>query len=149
MPDYPQMPPLTQAELDNFLSQPLIAKVSSLNEDGSIHTAPIYFRYDKGEVFLGTQKVTRKVQNIERNPQVTLLIDEPTRPFKGVMMTGKAYVEYDDAVARRAWIFANYMPEEGALGFAQKLASKWQPAVIRFKPDQIVSFDYSKGSLFD
>src|SRR5947209_6669340 len=111
---YPQMPPLTQKELESFLSQPLIAKLGTLNEDGTIHLAPIYFKYDNGEIILGTQEVSRRVRNIKRNPNVTVLIDDATRPFKGVVIYGKAVLEYDDVIQKRTTIFAKYGPPEQA-----------------------------------
>ena len=87
---YPQMPSLTQDEIEIFLSRPLIARLGTINEDGTIHIAPIYFKYEKGEFILGTQKVSRRVRNIKRNPNVTLLIDDTNPPYKAVLIYGKA-----------------------------------------------------------
>lgn len=144
---YPQMPPFTSEELDAFLSEALIAKICTHNDDGNIHIAPLYFLYENGDILLGTQAVTRKVRNIQRNPNVTLLIDNPNRPFKGVIIYGKAEMETENIIEKRVSIFNKYMAPDGATWYASALAGKWQPAVIRVKPDQIISFDYSKGSL--
>jgi PPOX class probable F420-dependent enzyme len=147
MPNYPQMPPLTQAEVEEFLSQPHLARLSTHNEDGSIQTTPIWFNYADGDILLGTQEVSRKVRNIKHNPQVTILIDDPTPPFKGVLIYGQARLDYDDVLARRTAIISKYMPPADAAGLAQGLASKWQSVIIRVRPDRIVSFDYGKGTL--
>jgi hypothetical protein len=147
MSDYPQMPPLTPAEIDTFLSQPLIAKLSTLNKDNTIHIAPLLFGYDNGDILLGTQDISRKVRNVKRNPNVTVLVDEPGPPAKGVIIYGKATLDYDNVIEQRVLIFEKYMPSDQALGFAQALAGKWQPVIIRVKPDHTVSFDYAKGSL--
>lgn len=147
MPDYPQMPPLTQDEIEALLSQPLLAKICSLNEDGTIHIAPLLFGYADGEILLGTQEITLKVRNIKQNSNVTVLVDTPDRPAKGVIIYGKARLDYDNVIEKRVSIFSKYMPVEQAQGFAQALANKWQPVIVRVKPHRFVSYDYAKGSL--
>jgi general stress protein 26 len=147
MVDYPQMPPLTTDELESFLSQPLIAKICSHNDDGSIHIAPLFFKYDDGEILLGTQHISHKIRNLEHNPDVTVLIDTVDQPFKGVIIYGTASLDYDKVVEKRTKIFENYMPPENAAGFAQGLANKWEGVVIRVKPNRIISYDYGKAAL--
>ena len=105
MKPYPQMPPFTQAELVAFLNEAPVARLSSLNPDGTIHIAPVYFRYDNGDILIGTQDVTRKARNIKHNPNVTLLIDNQTPPWKGVLIYGEAKLDYEDVVAKRISIF--------------------------------------------
>ena len=147
MSDYPQMPSFTEEELVEFLKKPLIGKICSHNGDGTIHIAPMLFKYDNGTIIFGTQDVTKKVHNIRHNTRVTVLVDTVDQPPQGVMMYGTATLEYDDVVEKRADIFSNYMPPEQAKQFATALAQKWNPVVIRFTPDRFVSYDYSKGSL--
>ena len=147
MSDYPQMPPLTQEEINEFLSQPLLAKICTHNEDGTIHIAPLFFRYEDGDILLGTQAISRKIKNIERNSDVTVLIDNAEPPFKAVVIYGVATLDYDDVIAKRIRLFENYMPADQATGFAQGLAANWEPVIIRVKPSRMVTFDYAKGSL--
>jgi len=142
---YPQLPALTPHELDTFLALPLIAKLASHNEDGSIHLVALFFKYVDGDILLGTQAMTHKVENVNRDPNVTVLIDQSERPFKGVIIYGKASLEYEDVIAKRAAIFETYMPPENAAGFAEALANRWDPVIIRVKPDHIISYDYAKG----
>jgi PPOX class probable F420-dependent enzyme len=143
------MPPLTDEEIDAFLNRPLIAKLSSLNEDGTIHTVPVWFRYDNGDILVGTQEINRKVRNIQRNPNVTVLIDATEPALQGVIIYGKAELESADIIPKRVFIFENYMPPADAANMAPALAQRWEPAVIRVKPDRMISFDYAKGSLFN
>jgi PPOX class probable F420-dependent enzyme len=144
MPVYPQMPALTQEELVAFLNEATVARLGSMNEDGSIHLAAVYFKYENGEVLLGTQDVTQKVRNIRKNPQVSLLIDNHAPPWKGVMIYGQATLDYDNVIAKRAAIFERYMPPENAEQFATRLAKNYEPVVIRVKPSKLISYDYSK-----
>lgn len=149
MADYPQMPPFTNEELESFLNRPLIAKLCTTNEDGTIHTAPLWFGYDNGDILFGTQDITRKVRNIRRNPNVTVLIDTAEPALQAAMIYGKAELEYEDVIPKRVSIFEKYMPPSNAADLAPALAEQFKPVVIRVKPDRIISFDYSKGSMLD
>jgi len=142
---YPQAFPMTFNEVESFLDQPLIAKLSSHNKDGTIHTVPIWYKYHQGELLLGTQEISQKVQNIKRDPHVTVLVDTTEPELKGVMVYGNAEIVHKDVIPKRTAIFTRYMDPEDAPGLAERLASTWKPVVIRVKPDKIVSFDYSKG----
>lgn len=149
MSHYPQMPPFTNDELHSFLQRPLIAKLSTFNEDGTIHTVPVWFRYDDGDILLGTQAINRKVRNIKHNPSVTVLIDATEPALQGVIVYGKAELESEDIIPKRVFIFENYMPPADAANMAPALAQMWEPAVIRVRPDHMISFDYAKGTLFN
>ena len=144
MKPYPQMPPLTPDELAAFLNEAPIARLSSMNPDGTIHTAPVYFKYDNGDILIGTQEVTRKVRNSKQNPNVTVLIDNQAPPYKGVVIYGEAELDYEDVIAKRVAIFERYMPTETAQQFATGLANSYVPVIIRVKPSRMISYDYSK-----
>jgi PPOX class probable F420-dependent enzyme len=144
MKPYPQMPPLTQDELVAFLKEAPIARLSSMNPDGTIHSAPVYFKYDDGDILIGTQDVTRKVRNTKQNPNVTLLIDSETPPYRGVVIYGEAELDYEDVIAKRISIFERYMPAENAQQLAMGLANHYDPVIIRVKPKRMTSYDYSK-----
>lgn len=147
MKPYPQKPPLTQDELVAFLNKAPIARLSSLNPDGTIHMAAAYFKYDSGDILLGTQDITHKVRNIKNNPMVTVLIDNQEYPFQGVLIYGVAVLEYDNVIAKRASIFERYMPAEDAQEMASDLSSRFQCVVIRIKPKRMTSYDYSKSGI--
>ena len=143
---YPQVPGLSETELANFLAQPLLARLSTLNPDGTIHTVPIWYQYRKGKLWLSTQTVTQKAKNIQQRPQVTVLVDTNTMPYKGVMIYGTAVLDFEDAAAKRVSIFQRYIGTHSET-YAQQLAAKWEPVIIEVTPTQIISFDYTKGSL--
>lgn len=145
--DYPQMPPLTQEEIEAFLCQPLIARLGTFNEDGTIHLAPVIFKYEQGEFLIGTQLANRRVRNIKRNSAVSLLIDDPRPPFKAVLVYGRAELDYEDVIEKRTAIFEKHNPKEQAAQMAEGLCTKWASVIIHIKPDRMVSFDYSKASL--
>jgi len=138
------MPPLTQGELDEFLVKAPIATLCTQNSDGTIHAAPLFFRYEKGELLFGTQNDARRIKNIKKNPNVTVLIDDEHPPFKGVVLYGKAQLDYDEVIPKRVVIFEKYMPKPNAQKLADGLAALRKPVVIRVKPNKITSYDYAK-----
>ena len=142
---YPQAKPFMEDEVVPFLERPLIAKLCTHNEDGSIHVVPIWFKYEDGDILFGTQELTRKVRNIKRNAQVSVLIDTQEPALQGVILTGHADLDYENVIPKRISIFEKYRGSENAPGLAERLASKWTPVIIRVKADQIISFDYTKG----
>lgn len=147
MKPYPQKPPFTKEELVAFLNEAPLARLCTHNLDGTIHIAPVYFKYDNGDIIMGTQDVSHKVRNIKANPQVTVLIDNQSPPFKGVLIYGSAELEYEDVIAKRASIFERYESFEEAQESAKGMAKRFVPVVIRIKPKQVISFDYSKEGL--
>lgn len=142
---YPQAQPFGGAELAAFLARPLIAKLCTHNPDGTIHIAPIYFKWEDGVVLMGTQEVTQKVKNIQRDDRVTVLIDEDESPFVGVIIYGTAKLSYEEVIPTRAAIFSQYKPVEAAQAQAERLASSWKPVIIRVTPQRMITYDYSKG----
>ncbi|OGN93572.1 MAG: hypothetical protein A2Z71_10725 [Chloroflexi bacterium RBG_13_50_21] len=142
--NYPQLPALTDKELLAFFEQEQFARLGTLNADGTIHIAPIFFKYDHGQLIMASQCPSRKVRNIKCNPNVTVLIDNTQVPFKGALIYGKAELEYEDAVNKRVEIFTRRLPEEDARTYATRLSNKWQCVIIRITPIRIASFDYSK-----
>ena len=142
---YPQLPAMSVEELESFFETTIFARLGTLNEDGTIHIAPIFFRYENGCILMATQEPSRKVRNIKRNNKVTVLIDTTAVPFKGALIYGTAELDYDDVLAKRVAIFERRLSREEAEAYARRIAGKWQPVIIRITPGHIASFDYAKG----
>jgi PPOX class probable F420-dependent enzyme len=145
--EYPQMPPLTHEEMEAFLCRPLIARLGTINEDGTIHLAPVIFKYEDGEFIIGTADANRRVRNIKRSPAVSLLIDDPVPPFKAVLIYGRAELDYDSVLPKRISIMERYGPRQDAVRMAEGLCARWPAVMIHIKPDRMVSFDYSKAPI--
>ena len=147
MKTYPQRPPLSEAELNTFLQEAPIARLGSLNPNGTVHLAALWFKYENGEIVIGTQDMTNKVRNIKRNPDVTVLIDVVGPPLRGVLIYGRAELDYENVLEKRIDIFEKYMTSDDARQLATKLASSFVPVIIRIKPTRISSYDYAQDSL--
>ena len=52
-----------------------VATLATRNEDDSIHLTPVWFIFEAGQLFVGTNSGSRKARNIEARGTATLLID--------------------------------------------------------------------------
>ena len=143
--EYPQLPSMTVDELNSFFKEALFARLGTYNEDGTIHIAPIFFKYENDQILMASQDPSRKVRNIKRNKNVTVLIDKTEVPFKGALIYGTAELDYEDVIRKRIGIFERRLSREDAEIYARRLSSKWQCVIVRITPIHIASFDYSKA----
>ena len=143
--DYPQLPAISDEKLTSFFEQAQFARLGTFNEDGTIHIAPVYFKYQDGQILIATQDPSRKVRNIKRNKNVSVLIDTTDVPFLGALVYGKAELDYDDIISKRITIFEKRLSREESETYARRLSGKWKCVIVRITPDHIASFDYSKG----
>ncbi|HEX9677181.1 pyridoxamine 5'-phosphate oxidase family protein [Nitrososphaera sp.] len=95
----PGMPkPVTEAEVNGFLQARLNMQLATIDDAGYPNIQPVWFYYDKdsGKVYTGTQKTTKKVQNIRRNPdKIYFSIDDENSPPKGAKGRGEAIISED------------------------------------------------------
>lgn len=90
--------PVTQSEVEKFLESKLNIQLATIDEEGYPNIQPVWFYYDKasGKMYTGTQKGTKKIQNIRRNPdKIYFSIDDENFPYKGVKGRGEATISED------------------------------------------------------
>jgi general stress protein 26 len=95
----PSMPkPVAETEVINFLQSKLNIQIATIDEEGYPIIQPTWFLYDNesAKIYIGTQKMTRKVQNIRRNPdKIYFSIDDENYPYKGVKGRAVARISED------------------------------------------------------
>jgi len=143
--EYPQLPAMSEEELISFFEAAQFARLGTINEDGTIHIAPIFFKYLEGQILMASQDPSRKIRNIKRNKNVSVLIDTTDVPFKGVLIYGTAQLDYEDVISKRIAIFERRLSREQAETYARRLSNKWKCVIVRITPVRIASFDYSKA----
>lgn len=143
---HPQFPPFAnEQEIEAFLERPLLARFCSLNEDGTIHATPIYYLYQGGEFLFGTQVKAHKIQNIQRDPRVTVLIDTDEPVLQSVLVYGQATLDFEDLLEKRVKILERYYLDPAkARAFAERLTKSWETVIIHVRPEKVVTVDYSK-----
>jgi hypothetical protein len=128
--EYPQLPAMTDEELVSFFEEAHFSRLATINEDGTVHIAPIFFKYDNGQILMATQDPSRKIRNIKRNNNVTVLIDTTEVPFKGALVYGIAELDYEDIIPKRIAIFEKRLSREEAETYAKRLSGKWKCVML-------------------
>jgi general stress protein 26 len=95
----PNMPnPVTEKEVINFLASKLNIQIATIDVEGYLMIQPIWFVYDEevDKIYTATQKMTKKVQSIRRNPdKIYFSIDDENFPYKGVKGRAVAKISED------------------------------------------------------
>ena len=98
----PNVPnPVTETEVINFLAGKLNLQIATIDEEGYPMIQPIWFIYDKesSKIYIATQKITKKFQNIRRNPdKIYFSIDDENFPYKGVK--GRAVAKISEGIQK-------------------------------------------------
>jgi len=141
---YPQLPPLTEEGLLSLYQQTIFARLGTINEDGTVHISPIYFKYKDRQIVMASQVRSRKIRNIKRNNKVSVLIDVTEPVYKGALIYGEAELDYENVITKRAEIFMRFMSREESQEDAEGLCNRWESVIVRLTPSSIASFDYSQ-----
>ena len=140
---------MTEKELQSYLKTAKIARICSLNYDGTIHVAPVWYNYDNGEIVIVTPESSRKVKNFKRNSNVTILIDtsdDKAQAPKGVIIHGKARLgSWSPSTPELLALLQRYMRRSEAGAYARTMfkLAKWVKVTVR--PERTRSFDFRKN----
>jgi PPOX class probable F420-dependent enzyme len=127
-----------QEDRDEFLKQANVAVLATVGPGGRAHAAPIWYLYD--DVFLmSTGRGSQKHRNVERHPEVTLVVDDRSVPYYAVMVQGAAEIGprlSDDARLRMA---VRYLGEELARAYIARVSGD-DSVTIRLRPRRFIEF---------
>lgn len=142
-----ELPAMSDQELESFLQEPWVAKLATLNPDGSIQMTPLWFEKTDGGFRFNTWEKTDAAQNLQNDSRASLLIDSTEFPYRGVHYTGEAEVDNEASDAEEiAEMYERYRGDyETALEYANDLTSMGKRVFIRFRPDEKVTWDFGKG----
>ena len=95
-----------------------------------------------------TPAATRKVKNIVRDNNVTVLVDDPDTA-RGVLIFGKAKLEFEYSFREAASLYEKYVSIQEAAKVVREMSriSKRGLVMITVKPERIVSFDSTKDTM--
>lgn len=144
-----QLPPLTDQELKPFLEEGLwVAKLATMNKDGTIRITPLTYAVDGADLIFSTWENSDAVRNARRAATASVLIDKSDQPYAGVHYTGDAQVVGDDITAEQygEW-FQRYTGDyDQAVESYRFLVGLGvgERAFIRFRPTKAVTWDFAK-----
>lgn len=83
-----------------FLDQPGFARLATLMPDGSPQATVMWYRRDGDTITMVCPAAAQKPRNLERDPRVSLVVEDPESAFKYLEIRGNAEVVRDDSGAR-------------------------------------------------
>ncbi len=88
---------MSPAEVDAFLAERRNMTMCSLAPDGSIHAVAMWYGFLDGCVAVETKAKSQKVQNLRRDPRLTVLFEdgESYEELRGVELVGRAEIIED------------------------------------------------------
>ena len=81
---------MSKREMDDFLTEPWIARLACIKPDGSPFVVPVWYHWDGSAFWIVGRKKSRWAEFLEADPRVSLVIDEPVPPIRKVICDGKA-----------------------------------------------------------
>ena len=67
---------MTKYEIKEFLCAPRIPRLATVRNDGKPHVVPVWYHYEGQDVFVVTAKDSVKAKNIEKNPSMSLVVND-------------------------------------------------------------------------
>jgi len=88
---------MTPEEIDAFLAERRAMTMCSLSPDGSIHAVAMWYGFLDGLVAVETKAKSQKVQNLRRDPRLTILFEDGDfyEELRGVELVGRAEILED------------------------------------------------------
>lgn len=127
-----------------FLKQPNVAVLSTVDARGRPHAAPIWYLYDDGVIVMSTGRDSQKHKNLERNPNVTLVVDRRTLPYYALMVHGEVKVGPRLSDDDRRRMAERYLGEELARAYLASTTGE-DSVSLRLRPSKIAEFHGRAG----
>jgi PPOX class probable F420-dependent enzyme len=139
---------MTDDEVRAFLHGRHTMNVATVNHDGSIHLVAMWYGFVGDDTAFWTFGKSQKIRNLERNPQITCLVEagETYEQLQGVEIVGRAELvsDHDGRMAIGRSVFGRYIGEwsEEMQPYLERTGAKRVGVIIR--PERIVSWDHGK-----
>ena len=134
---------MSEAEREEFLKEANVAILATVGPAGA-HAVPIWYLYEDGAFLMSTGRGSQKHRDLERNPNVTLVVDRRTLPYYAVMARGRVEVGPGLDVATRRRIAGRYLTEAQLEAYMAR-ASDGESVSIRLKPRKLIEYHGRAG----
>ncbi|HEY5639766.1 MAG TPA: pyridoxamine 5'-phosphate oxidase family protein [Dehalococcoidia bacterium] len=131
-------------EQKRFAAEANVAVLASVDGKGRPHATPIWYLFDDGEFVLSVGRGGQKHRNLERNPEVTLVIDSRVVPYYALMVSGTMEIGPQLSDEQRLAMATRYLGDD--LGKRYVEFTKGEDSVgLRLKPRKVMEFSGRAG----
>jgi PPOX class probable F420-dependent enzyme len=131
---------LTVEDLGDLVDLPLLGVLATYRADGTVLLSPVWHEYRDGAFHVCTSRADVKARHISRDPRASLVVAEPTVPYRGVEVTTRASLVRDGVKATIERVAVRYLGEARGRQYA---ASATDDVVVRLAPGQLRAWDFS------
>lgn len=114
---------------------------------------PVAYRYINGQILIFSLIKSRKSKNIERNNDVTVLVDTEN-PLRGILIYGTAQIDYNNIYEQTLTILEasailRDKPRETLERVTKGYIDAFKGVIVKITPKHIVTFDYAKDEVWN
>ena len=139
---------MSPEEIDAFLREERTATMCSMHPDGTIHAVAMWYGFLDGVLTVETKSRSQKVQNLKRDPRLTVLVEAGARyeELRGVELVGKGRIIEDPEAVWKLGIsvwerYVGPYDESQREGLAMMLKNR---VLVTIDVDKVVSWDHRK-----
>lgn len=131
--------------LGDFLAEPNLCRVATIDEAGEPHVVPAWFWWDGSAFYVGAQARDRKVVHVRRTGRAGIEVDGDIRCKRGIYAWGGARI-VDGPDGRREYVritteqVRRYQPDRPPHETAERYAARGEPVVIVVTPERLLSW---------
>jgi hypothetical protein len=154
LPSSGQPPPLTSEEMESMLKGNHYARICTHNKDGTIHAVPVAYRYVDSQILMMSLLNSRKNSNIERNNDVTVLVDTLDPVTRGILIYGKAEIDHANIYEQVLKINETSpafigMTREKLERVTKAYVDLYKLVIVKIMPKHITTFDFTKDETWN
>jgi PPOX class probable F420-dependent enzyme len=133
---------MSAQERINFLSENNLARIATVKPNGAPHVSPVWYLWEKNQLFIAIPRTSVKTRNIRKNNKVAVTIDSTIGP-KGVIIEGTAEIEElsEDIELR---LIQRYVSPENLDKYVEYAHADLPSVLLKIRPEKIITWDYSK-----
>jgi PPOX class probable F420-dependent enzyme len=110
---------MSARERERFLSGRHVAVLITMGADGRPVPTPIWYAYRDGRFYFRTADSAVKTANVQRDPRVTISVQDERPPYRAVTVYGSAEIaSADESLVRD--VPRRYLGAIGAIGYRRR-----------------------------
>lgn len=135
---------MTDAETEAFLHEPHLCRIGTVGPGGTMHLVAMNYGFVDGVPAFWTYRKAQKVKNLERNPNIGMLVDTGKlyNELRGVHLMGTAELSEDPEVIAALW--ASMVQRYRMQGDNPAESSAPKRLVVKVHVTKQISWDHAK-----